>query len=81
MGTITERPTKATQTRIDRSKRWRLVKPHRAILVSDATATFDRVGWNGADYFAEDIHNIHLASLNGEFCAVRSTETVLSEVV
>jgi nicotinamidase-related amidase len=48
-------------------------------LVSDATATFDRRGDDGTQFLASDIHNIHLASLNDEFCAVRSAEQVLSE--
>jgi nicotinamidase-related amidase len=48
-------------------------------LVSDATATFDRKGGDGTQYSAGDIHEIHLASLNGEFCAVRTTEEVLRE--
>lgn len=48
-------------------------------LVSDATATFDRTGDDGTQYLASDIHKIHLASLNGEFCAVRSVQQVLSE--
>lgn len=50
-------------------------------LVSDATATFDRTGEDGIHYFAEQIHKIHLASLNGEFCAVRSCDEVLAVVV
>ena len=49
-------------------------------LVSDATATFDRKGHDGTQYSADDIHKIHLASLNGEFCVVRSTEEVLNEI-
>jgi len=49
-------------------------------LVSDATATFDRRGNDGTHYSASDIHNIHLASLDGEFCVVRTTEQVLSEL-
>ena len=49
------------------------------ILVSDATATFDRLGHDGVTYQAADIHNIHLASLNREFCTVRSTAEVLNE--
>ena len=49
-------------------------------LVSDATATFDRRGEDGTQYLASDIHNIHLASLNGEFCAVRSAQQVLNEL-
>jgi nicotinamidase-related amidase len=48
-------------------------------LVSDATATFDRRGEDGTLYLAGDIHNIHLASLNGEFCTVRSAEQILRE--
>lgn len=51
------------------------------ILVSDATATFDRVGHDDVHYSADEIHKIHLASLNREFCAVRSTEDVLNEIV
>lgn len=46
-------------------------------LVSDATATFDRIGHDGVEYSADEIHNIHLASLHGEFCVVRSTEEIL----
>ncbi len=46
-------------------------------LISDATATFAREGPDGVLYSAEDIHNISLASLNGEFCQVRSTVKVL----
>ena len=47
-------------------------------LVSDATATFDRAGHDGVHHSAESIHDIHLASLNDEFCVVRSTEDVLA---
>jgi len=49
-------------------------------LVSDATATFDREGYDGALYSADDIHKINLVSLNGEFCIVRSTEDVLNGI-
>ena len=48
-------------------------------LVSDATATFDRLGVDGTHYSAEQIHQVHLASLNGEFCTVHGTEAVLHE--
>lgn len=47
-------------------------------LVSDATATFDRKGKDGTHYSAEQIHRIHLASLNGEFCTVLTCKEVLS---
>ena len=46
-------------------------------LVSDATATFNRIGHDGIEYSADDIHAIHLSSLNGEFCDVKSTQEVL----
>ena len=45
-------------------------------LISDATATFDRQGYDGSQYLAEDIHNIHLASLHGEFCEVTSLDQI-----
>lgn len=47
------------------------------ILVGDAVATFDRKGPDGTLYPAEEIHHIHLASLHGEFCTVRTTDEVL----
>ena len=50
------------------------------VLVSDATATFDRKGEDGTFYTAEQIHNVHLASLNGEFCRVLTTDEVMSEL-
>ncbi len=49
-------------------------------LITDATATFDRKGYDGVMYLADDIHKINLVSLNGEFCIVRSTEEVLKEI-
>ena len=49
-------------------------------LISDATATFDRKGPDGALYSADDIHKINLASLNGEFCVVRSTQELLKQI-
>jgi nicotinamidase-related amidase len=50
-------------------------------LVSDATATFNRIGHNGKSYSADEIHDIHLTSLNGEFCVVETTEEVLNSIV
>lgn len=50
------------------------------ILVSDATAAFERTGYDGVHYSAEDIHRINLVSLDGEFCVLRSTAEVLSTI-
>ena len=48
-----------------------------AIVVSDATATFERTGPEGAHYTAEQMHRAALASLHGEFGDVLRTEQVL----
>jgi nicotinamidase-related amidase len=49
-------------------------------VLSDATATFDRVGPDGMLYRAEDIHAISLASLHDEFATVISTATLLEHL-
>lgn len=51
-----------------------------AWVVSDATATFDRVGPDGVEYSAEQIHAIALADLHGEFATVVDTRTVIAAV-
>lgn len=45
-------------------------------IVSDATATFNRIGLNGQNYSAELIHETALASLNGEFATVVTTKLI-----
>lgn len=50
---------------------------YQVILISDATAAFDRVGINGEKYDAEIIHLTSLASLNHEFAEVVDTEDLL----
>lgn len=49
-------------------------------LVSDATAAFGRVGYDGVHYSGEDIHRVNLVSLDGEFCTLRSTAELLGEI-
>ncbi len=51
------------------------------VLVEDATATFDRKDSEGNQFSAEEIHRIHLLSLNDEFCQIASTDEVLSEAI
>jgi nicotinamidase-related amidase len=48
-----------------------------AFIVSDATATFERVGPNGWHYTAQEMHDTALASLHGEFATVVATVEVL----
>ncbi|OXG04394.1 nicotinamidase-related amidase [Flavobacterium araucananum] len=49
-------------------------------LISDATATFDRIGINGEKYEAELVHQISLASLHNEFANVIDTAKLLELV-
>nr|WP_321486085.1 cysteine hydrolase family protein [uncultured Draconibacterium sp.] len=42
-------------------------------LISDATATFDRIGINGENFSAEIIHQTALANLNNDFAKVINT--------
>ncbi len=47
-------------------------------VVSDATATFDRVGPDGVEHRAEQIHAIALADLHGEFATIVDTAAVIA---
>lgn len=49
----------------------------RTYLVSDATATFDRLGPDGRRHRAEDVQAVTLASLHGEFATVIDTDELL----
>ncbi len=53
---------------------------YNAFLVSDATATFDKVGPDGTKFAAEIIHEIELASLHNEFATVISTDELLRQI-
>lgn len=47
------------------------------LVVTDGTATFDRVGVDGKRYDSELVHQISLANLHGEFASVVSSQTLL----
>jgi nicotinamidase-related amidase len=49
----------------------------RAVVVSDATATFDRAGLDGTMRLAQDVHDAALSDLDGEFAEVSGTDEVL----
>ena len=49
-------------------------------LASDATATFNRIDQDGIEFSADEIHKIHLASLNGEFCIVKTSKAILAMI-
>ena len=50
------------------------------ILVSDATATFDRTGPDGTVWPAETIHAVTLANLHEEFARIATTDDVIAEL-
>ena len=49
-------------------------------LISDATATFDRIGINGELFSSEIIHQTTLANLNNDFAQVIDTKKLLELV-
>jgi nicotinamidase-related amidase len=53
---------------------------YNTIVVSDATATFDRVGIDGIKSPSSVIHTVHLSSLDGEFATVLTTEELLQKI-
>jgi nicotinamidase-related amidase len=50
------------------------------ILVSDATATFDRTGPDGITWPAATIHAVSLANLHGEFAEIATTDEMLARL-
>jgi hypothetical protein len=50
---------------------------YETFVISDATATFNKKGLEGQNYSAELIHETALASLNGEFATVVTTDFLI----
>lgn len=50
-------------------------------LVSDATAAFERHGYDGVHYSGDQIHRVNLVSLDGEFCALSTTADLITSNV
>jgi nicotinamidase-related amidase len=50
----------------------------RTIVVSDATASFNRTGPDGIHWTADQVHSVSLANLHGEFATIVKTEQLLS---
>ena len=47
-------------------------------LAEDACFTFDRTDWSGAFRTADEVHAMSLANLDGEYCTVTTTGTILA---
>ena len=54
---------------------------YETFVVSDATATFDKVDYFGNHRTAEEVHAMSLANLQGEYAMVTSTEEVLTRLL
>ncbi len=50
----------------------------KAVVVSDATATFARPDFNGVRRSAEEVHAMSLANLQDEYAAIMTTQEVLT---
>lgn len=48
-------------------------------VVADATATFDRIGFDGRQYDSEMVHCISLANLHNEFATVVDSTVILND--
>ena len=48
------------------------------VVISDATAAFDRTGTDGQQFPAQLVHDVALAELHGEFATVIDTDRVLA---
>ncbi len=46
-------------------------------VVSDATATFDKIDFSGIPHAAEEVHALSLANLQGEYATIISTEELI----
>lgn len=53
---------------------------YETFVVSDATATFDRIGVDGKKYSAEIMHETALASLNDEFATILTAEEIIKQL-
>lgn len=50
-----------------------------ATLAADACYTFSRQGSDGGELSAELVHEVHIASLNGEFCRITTTQQIITQ--
>ena len=51
---------------------------YQTFVVSDATASFDKIDFSGHHRTAEEVHAMSLANLQGEYATIASTEDVLA---
>src|SRR5256714_2851067 len=49
-------------------------------IVADATAAFEKNGYDGKHYTADEVHNVELTGLNREFATIRESKDIVAEV-
>lgn len=49
-------------------------------LIADATFTFERSDWSGRYRSAEEVHDMSLANLHGEYCTVTTADKIIEMV-
>ena len=49
-------------------------------VVADATAAFEKDGYDGKHFSADEVHTVELANLNREFARIRESKDVVAEV-
>jgi nicotinamidase-related amidase len=52
----------------------------KTFVIADATATFDRRGFDGKTYDAAQVHTLALASLHREFSTVTETKSIIQQM-
>ena len=50
----------------------------KTIVIGDATAAFERTGYDGQRFSAQTVHDVALAELHGEFATVMDTDSLLN---
>jgi len=82
-GAVITKPEKVNQSgfyQMNMDKNNKANSGFETYLISDANATFDRIGINGEKYNSETIHLTTLDNLNEEFTTVWNSEKLMSEI-
>ena len=82
-GAVITKPEKVNQSgfyQMNMDKNNKANSGFETYLISDANATFDRIGINGEKYNSETIHLTTLDNFNEEFTTVWNSEKLMSEI-
>ncbi|HEY9044299.1 MAG TPA: cysteine hydrolase family protein [Ohtaekwangia sp.] len=54
---------------------------YKNIVVSDATAAFDKIAIDGTHYSSQQVHTLSLSHLKDEYASIRTTDEVLASLI